>query len=206
MSGSSIARSTAIVLSSAFLASAAVVGISDSAHASSVNWDAIAQCESGGNWHINTGNGYYGGLQFAAGTWRGYGGTKYASRADLATREQQIEIAEKVLVGQGIGAWPVCGKRAGSSYKAPSKPAAKPATPSVTPKAQTPKKTVTEAPKTSKPVVNIGNSYVVKSGDYLSAIAEKYNTSWQKLYNDNKSVVGNDPNLIFPGQKLIVNK
>lgn len=78
---------------------------------SGVNWDAVAQCESGGNWHINTGNGFYGGLQFTYSTWLGYGGGAYAPRADLATREQQIAIAERVLAGQGIGAWPVCGRR-----------------------------------------------------------------------------------------------
>lgn len=213
MSGSKIARSTAVVVSAAVLASAAVVGFSGSAHASSVNWDAIAQCESGGNWHINTGNGYYGGLQFAAGTWRGYGGTKYASRADLASREQQIDIAEKVLVGQGIGAWPVCGKRAGSSYSAPTKapkPAptvtSKPKTNPVTPKSTTPKKAVTEVPKTSTPVTNSGNTYTVKNGDCLSLIGQTFNISWEKVYNDNKSVVGNNPDLIFPGQVLVLNK
>ncbi|SFF71868.1 Transglycosylase-like domain-containing protein [Blastococcus tunisiensis] len=74
------------------------------------NWDAVAQCESGGNWSINTGNGYYGGLQFSSSTWLGYGGGSYAPRADLATREQQIAVAEKVLAGQGRGAWPTCGR------------------------------------------------------------------------------------------------
>lgn len=73
------------------------------------NWDAVAQCESGGNWAINTGNGFYGGLQFSASTWSGYGGGAYAPTADQATREQQIAIAEKVLAGQGPGAWPHCG-------------------------------------------------------------------------------------------------
>lgn len=76
-----------------------------------VNWDAVAACESGGNWHINTGNGFYGGLQFTYSTWLGYGGGAYAPRADLASREQQIAVAERVLAGQGIGAWPVCGRR-----------------------------------------------------------------------------------------------
>ena len=74
------------------------------------DWDAVARCESGGNWSINTGNGYYGGLQFSAGTWTGYGGAAYAARADLATREQQIAVAERVLAGQGKGAWPTCGR------------------------------------------------------------------------------------------------
>ncbi|MDN3255396.1 transglycosylase family protein [Streptomyces mutabilis] len=77
--------------------------------ATASEWDAVAQCESGGNWSINTGNGYYGGLQFSASTWAGYGGTQYAATADQATKAQQIEIAEKVLAGQGKGAWPVCG-------------------------------------------------------------------------------------------------
>jgi nucleoid-associated protein YgaU len=77
-------------------------------------WDRIAACESGGNWHINTGNGYYGGLQFSSSTWLGYGGGAYASRADLATSEQQIAIAQKVQAGQGWGAWPVCSYKAGA--------------------------------------------------------------------------------------------
>lgn len=70
-------------------------------------WDRIAACESGGNWSINTGNGYYGGLQFTIQTWLGAGGGKYAPRADLATREQQIAIASKLALSN----WPVCGSR-----------------------------------------------------------------------------------------------
>ncbi|WP_276615574.1 transglycosylase family protein [Streptomyces sp. A1136] len=76
-------------------------------------WDKVAECESGGNWSINTGNGFYGGLQFTPSTWSAYGGTAYASRADLATKKQQILIGEKVLAGQGQGAWPSCGPAAG---------------------------------------------------------------------------------------------
>lgn len=77
-------------------------------------WDRVAACESGGNWHINTGNGFYGGLQFTYSTWLGYGGGAYAPRADLATRDQQIAIAQKVLAGQGWNAWPVCSYKAGA--------------------------------------------------------------------------------------------
>lgn len=73
------------------------------------NWDAVAQCEAGGDWHINTGNGYYGGLQFSASTWTANGGGEFAATADLATREQQIAVAERVLASQGAGAWPHCG-------------------------------------------------------------------------------------------------
>lgn len=84
------------------------------AHAASLStWDGVAKCESGGNWSVNTGNGYYGGLQFSASTWDAYGGRSFASRADLASKAAQISVAEKVLASQGPGAWPVCGPRAG---------------------------------------------------------------------------------------------
>ncbi|MFF4341892.1 transglycosylase family protein [Kitasatospora sp. NPDC001540] len=76
-------------------------------------WDKVAQCESTGNWSIDTGNGFYGGLQFTSSTWAAYGGTAYAPQANLATKGQQIEIAEKVLADQGPGAWPVCSVQAG---------------------------------------------------------------------------------------------
>lgn len=72
------------------------------------NWDAIAACESGGNWNINTGNGFHGGLQFALGTWQANGGI---GMPENATREEQITVAQRVLQSQGIGAWPVCGHR-----------------------------------------------------------------------------------------------
>jgi hypothetical protein len=73
-----------------------------------VNWDAIAQCESGGNWGISTGNGFSGGLQFTPSTWRANGGS---GSPNGASREEQIRVAENVLHSQGIGAWPVCGRR-----------------------------------------------------------------------------------------------
>jgi uncharacterized protein YabE (DUF348 family) len=74
-------------------------------------WDALAACESGGNWAINTGNGFYGGVQFDQNTWERHGGLRYAPRADLATREEQLAIAEVTRARQGWGAWPVCSKR-----------------------------------------------------------------------------------------------
>ena len=77
-------------------------------------WDAIAGCEAGGNWAINTGNGYYGGVQFDQGTWERNGGLRFAARADLATREEQIAIAQVTRERQGWGAWPVCSGRAGA--------------------------------------------------------------------------------------------
>jgi hypothetical protein len=78
------------------------------ANADSVDWDAVAACESGGNWGTATGNGYYGGLQFTMGTWRANGGS---GSPQHASREEQIRVAENVLDSQGIGAWPVCGRR-----------------------------------------------------------------------------------------------
>lgn len=78
-------------------------------------WDTLAQCEAGGNWSINTGNGFYGGVQFDQNTWERNGGLRYAQRADLATREEQIAIAEVTRVRQGWGAWPVCSGRLGAS-------------------------------------------------------------------------------------------
>ncbi|WP_436750558.1 transglycosylase family protein [Streptomyces sp. URMC 124] len=90
------------------------LGGAGTAHAASIaTWDKVAQCESSGNWHINTGNGYYGGLQFDAATWADFGGKKYAPRADLASKEEQIRTAEKVLAARGERAWPNCGPRNG---------------------------------------------------------------------------------------------
>ena len=76
--------------------------------ASTGTWNRIAQCESGGRWHINTGNGYYGGLQISPSTWRGYGGRKFAHLPNQATKREQIRIAERIQNGQGWGAWPSC--------------------------------------------------------------------------------------------------
>ncbi|WP_043263711.1 transglycosylase family protein [Streptomyces sp. CT34] len=76
-------------------------------------WGCLAECESSGDWHINTGNDYYGGLQFWQPTWEAYGGLRYAGRADLATRDEQITVAKRVQADQGWGAWPVCARRYG---------------------------------------------------------------------------------------------
>jgi hypothetical protein len=107
-------RNTAVAVTAVAAVAAPVSSSLTSADAAtSRTWDRLAGCESGGNWHTNTGNGYYGGLQFSSGTWLAYGGGAYAARADLATREQQIAIGEKVLKGSGWGAWPACSARLG---------------------------------------------------------------------------------------------
>ena len=91
------------------------VSLGASAQAAGSAWDSIAACESGGNWAINTGNGYYGGLQFSSSTWKAYGGTRYAATANQASKSAQIATAQRVLAAQGPGAWPVCSQRAGVS-------------------------------------------------------------------------------------------
>jgi resuscitation-promoting factor RpfA len=163
--------------------------------ASGVNWDAIAQCESSGNWRINTGNGYYGGLQFAQSTWAGYRGTQFAPRADLATREQQITVAERVLGGQGIKAWPYCGRFAGSTKQYAPKHASPPSTPTTKPSGS--------KQPASKPT---GAHYTVRRGDTLSSIARRNSLGggWQALYARNRQAVGLNPNRIYPGQILVV--
>lgn len=83
------------------------------AQADSGVWDRVAQCESGGNWSINTGNGFYGGLQFTVGSWRAAGGSRYAAKPHHASRAAQIAVAQNLLRMQGPGAWPVCSRRAG---------------------------------------------------------------------------------------------
>lgn len=308
-------------------------------------WDKVAKCESTNNWSINTGNGYFGGLQFTQSTWEAYGGLKYAARADLATKSEQIAVAEKVLASQGAGAWPVCSVEAGLTTgmaEPNNQPATTQTVPKVTAQKATPKaaaesKTSTTrkadravafaraqvgeayvyggtgpsswdcsgltqaawkaagisiprtsqdqwrnlphvslnslkpgdlivfysgashigiyigdgkfvhapnsrrpvsidsfsgyyrqaaigavrptpyvsttkpvetkpAPAKPKPVTN--GKYTVKSGDTLSAISRTQldTTNWKPLYEANKTVVGSNPNLIFPGQKLALPK
>ncbi len=179
-------------------------------------WEKVAACESTSNWHINSGNGYFGGLQFTRSTWAAYGGAEYAPRADLASRDQQIAIAEKVLKGQGPGAWPVCSSRAGLARGGDS-PDISPQTERTT-KVAAPKRAATEArsstpaktrttqtPAAGTPTSVPGkrDSYTVASGDSLSGIAADRDLGgWQRLYSANRKVVGDDPDLIFPGQRL----
>jgi hypothetical protein len=98
-----------IAFTGAVLGGGSIALAGQAAAATDGEWDQVARCESGGNWGINTGNGYYGGVQFNSGTWASHGGGQYAPSAQMATREQQIAVAERVLATQGRGAWPVCG-------------------------------------------------------------------------------------------------
>lgn len=171
----------------------------NAAAADSGVWDRIAQCESGGNWHINTGNGYYGGLQFAPSTWRAYGGTAYAATADQASRSQQIAVATKVQRAQGWGAWPTCSARAGASGSAPAASASDPATSKPAPAKQW------KAPARSAQHPDRSMSrgdYTVREGDTLSGVAARHGTTWQRLYAANKDAIGGDPHMIVPGLRL----
>ncbi|OBI89307.1 transglycosylase family protein [Mycobacterium asiaticum] len=98
-----------VAFTGAVLGGGSIAMAAQAAAATDQEWDRVAACESGGNWSINTGNGFYGGVQFAAGTWASHGGSEFAPSAQLATKDQQIAIAERVLATQGRGAWPVCG-------------------------------------------------------------------------------------------------
>ncbi|MEU7510639.1 transglycosylase family protein [Streptomyces sp. NPDC042898] len=168
-------------------------------------WEKVAGCESSSSWHINTGNGYFGGLQFSQSTWESYGGTHYAPRADLASKDQQIAIAERVLKGQGPGAWPSCGPSAGLARggDAPGSGGNAPRTASLPGQRALPEQTPRRAAgPTTVPTVR--EMYTVTPGDSLSKIAreERVQGGWKRLYESNRPVVGDDPDLILPGQRL----
>ncbi|WP_407564047.1 transglycosylase family protein [Streptomyces sp. 184] len=193
-----VTGAAALLTPLALLASAAPAGAADSGV-----WDRIAQCESGGDWSINTGNGYYGGLQFAASTWEGYGGTAYAATADQASREQQIAVATKVQAAQGWGAWPNCSVEAGASGGAPAvaqpeqQEQEEPAEPRTEPRAD-------RGEGQRQPLKRGDGNYTVKAGDTLSRIADAHGTPWREVYEANRDVVGGDPDVIVPGQRLHV--
>ncbi|WP_302471621.1 transglycosylase family protein [Curtobacterium flaccumfaciens] len=194
--------------------------------ASGSTWDQLAQCESGGNWAINTGNGYYGGLQFNLGTWQANGG---AGNPASASREAQIAVAERVLASQGWGAWPACSAQLGLSGTSGAAPAAaapapapapapaqqaapQPAAPAPAPAEQAaPQPSTTEAtpapaattPSKPAPVKTSGKTYKITSGDTLDTIATKLGIDggWKQLWAANTSTI-DDANLIYAGQEL----
>jgi LysM repeat protein len=146
-------------------------------------WDKLAQCESGGNWSINTGNGYYGGIQFNARTWRAFGGTGMPHQASKA---QQIAVAERTLAAQGWNAWPACSRKMGLRGHAAS-PGETPATK----KASAPAKAATSS----------GGSYTVRRGDTLGKIAKAHGTSVSALVSANAIA---NPNVLKVGARLSV--
>ena len=149
-------------------------------------WDKLAQCESTGNWAINTGNGFSGGLQFTPGTWRAFGGTGVAHHA---SREAQIVVAERVLSKQGWGAWPACSRKLGLHGTPPKIKAAPQATPA------TPKKVIATAP-------GGGRTVAVKPGDTLAKIAAANGVDggWGRLHELNPDL--DNPNRIAVGRLI----
>lgn len=207
-------RSLALVAASGAALSAAALGAPAANAADGSTWDALAQCESGGNWSINTGNGFSGGLQFTPSTWAAYGGT---GSPTTANRSQQIAVAERVLAGQGWGAWPACSAKLGLSGTAGANPT--PIQVQSAPVQQIQQAPVKQAPVKQAPVKQApvqqaparhaaevavsGKTYTVVAGDTLGNIAETLGVQggWHALADANANIIAN-PNLIFPGQVL----
>jgi LysM repeat protein len=204
-------RTKKVIARAPVAAGATVVGFgvlstpSQALAATTHDWTGVAECESGGDWSINTGNGYYGGLQFSQSTWAAFGGTALAPRADLATPAQQVEIAEKVLTGQGIGAWPTCGSRLtdGTTPAAAAAPGAASA-------AEAPGAAPSAAPATSPDDADTSGRHAawtghhtVERGDTIAKIAAAHGQGWRDLYQRNADAIGTDPDRIYPGQVLL---
>lgn len=201
-------------------AAALGLGAGTASAAPDSTWDSVAQCESSGNWSINTGNGYYGGLQFSQSTWNAFGGQEYASRADLATKEQQIAIAEKTLAGQGWGAWAcayagggegpsqrsVSSGSAASNEQTSSNEQASRGSRSSSSDDEQPSRG-SRSSNDSSPSVRSASAadgtYTVASGDTLYKIAAANGVAggWEAVYQANADVIP-DPDLIFPGQVI----
>lgn len=177
--------------------------IAVSAPANAANWDALAKCESSGNWSANTGNGFSGGLQFTQSTWKAYGGSQYASNAKDASREEQIQVAEKVLQAQGTKAWPGCSSKtswsSGSSDS--SSGSSKSSSAKSSSSSDSSKKSSSSKQSKSSSVRSQGADYTVQQGDTLGKIAQKYGVDHQDVFERNSSTL-KSPNMIFPGQQL----
>lgn len=172
---------------------AGLVGMAAPANAASTDtWEQLAQCEATGDWSANTGNGFYGGLQFTKSTWEAYGGTEYAPRADLASKSEQIAVAERTLAGQGWGAWPACSSELGlsGSGDADAEPASSGSSGSAS-----------VSTSSSSSSSSSSGEYTVESGDTLGKIASEHGVSWRAVYEANQGSI-DDPSLIFPGQEL----
>ncbi|MEU7177227.1 MULTISPECIES: transglycosylase family protein [Streptomyces] len=176
-----------------------------------VDWESIAACESNGRWHTNTGNGYHGGLQIAPATWRAYGGKRYAPRADLASREQQIAVGERIAQDRGLTQWPVCGRRGAPSAKSPQATSTGGNTGNTTGKStsgttapRSPSAPRTHHRRPTTPGATTDHTYVVQPGDCLSTIAQRTAVpgGTQALYDLNKPTLDEGPDHIYPGQRL----
>ena len=221
-------RRSALVL--AFGGAAVAASLTPANAASEQTWDALAQCESGGNWGISTGNGFSGGLQFTPSTWAAFGGT---GSPTTASKAEQIRVAENVLAGQGWGAWPACSTSLGLTaadaagapnvqaqaesvapvQEAPAAPVVEeapvveaPAAPVVeeAPVVEAPAAPVAAAPVAPVAVAPVANTYTVVAGDTLSEIAYAHGyNGWEALAAANADIIPN-PDVIEVGQVLIL--
>ncbi|MEV6319356.1 transglycosylase family protein [Streptomyces sp. NPDC051776] len=171
-------------------------------------WDRLAVCESGGNWRADTGNGYSGGLQFSDTTWRAYGGGAFASRASQASRAQQISVAQRTLASQGWGAWPACsaslGLRSTALDAAASAPDGTGSTSGTSSRGRPRLSPSGEHGDRGGNRRNWGRGHVVKPGETLSGIASVHGVGWMHVFRLNRGVIGDDPDLIFPGVRLVL--
>lgn len=160
------------------------------------DWDRLAQCEAGGNWGINTGNGFHGGLQFSPSTWNAYGGQQYAPVAYQASREQQIAVAEKVLAGQGWGAWPACSRKLGLNSAptqrdaAPAAPAA-PAVPAA-PAAATEESTTSDSVAVDALYESLVSAFKSRGMEVPAQVTAFYNANrhnFNAFYNANRATI-----------------
>ncbi|MDQ1603641.1 MAG: hypothetical protein QOE01_1486, partial [Actinomycetota bacterium] len=189
-----------------------VITSSSLAHAATMTtWDRLANCESSGRWHINTGNGFYGGVQFTDGTWDDYRHGQFAGRADLATKTEQVIVAERLLDARGWAPWPACrdklnldsGDAKGSPFTADQhfENAGTTTSPSGGTSTALGSGSATHLAH-GKHRRSLGlKVYEVRRGDTLSAIARRRHVpgGWQAIYRINRRTVGANPNLIFAG-------
>ena len=171
------------------------------------DWDELAQCESGGDWSINTGNGFGGGLQFTDSTWRAFGGS---GDPEDAGREEQIQVAERVKAEQGMNAWPTCSRKTGQTDDSPnssvpsgssSSSESSSASESSSSESDDEESESTETRTVRDTAPSGPGSYTVKAGDTLSSIAAAHGASWRSLAQANPDIA-TDPDLILPGQTL----
>lgn len=208
-------------LATAGLGAIAVLGVQGTAQAD--EWDNVAQCESSGNWNTNTGNGYYGGLQFSQSTWDAYGGKQYASRADLATPDQQKAVAKKTLDGQGWGAWGCAHARGTTAQdttgnysqkktenKGSSQQSSEQSTKQSSQRSHSSEQgherssATTRKSSGAQPSASYektGETYQVKPGDTLGKIADAHGGTWQELYSANADVL-TSPHVIYAGTTI----
>ncbi|MGN6474301.1 MAG: transglycosylase family protein [Mycobacteriales bacterium] len=198
-------RLTAVGVVGVGAAAASVLVPTAANAATDAQWDRVAQCESGGNWHDNTGNGYYGGLQFSARTWSSFDTDHYAPRADLATRPQQIDVANRVLARQGWGAWPVCHRYAGSPGPTAHERAA--ARHHHHHRGSSHQATLlAKQEQVDNQSAGDHRHYVVKSGDSLAKIAREYHVKggWRAIYHRNRAKIGPNPSNLHVGTHLTI--